>query len=283
MDTFLKLGLLTLILFQFVIDLLNTYSTPYEISDIAETSQGDIAIVEKDGTRAAIITKHGQNVTNLIIPSVGHLWGVARKDSVLFITEEMVRVIHVINENGTYIKRMDSGLIHQHDIDISDNILWITTNGNGVYKLTINENYDRVSLEQFVPNSLKFNLPIGLTIQGYNVVVVCYDSHNVHTYDMTSSDLVYSMGGYGSAGGQLTYPQDVVVDSAGKMYVADVGNNRVVLFSETGQFISNLLTREDGLEGRPVALEIIGNIIYVASQSPEKMHVVQLNVVLFPN
>lgn len=52
-------------------------------------------------------------------------------------------------------------------------------------------------------------------------------------------ELVCKMGGEGSQNGQISCPEGVVVDPAGNVYVADAGNNRIVKFSSSGQFITS--------------------------------------------
>jgi sugar lactone lactonase YvrE len=47
------------------------------------------------------------------------------------------------------------------------------------------------------------------------------------------------MGGTGSGDGELDYPGDVAIDAAGRFYVADSGNGRIVIFDAAGEFVAN--------------------------------------------
>ena len=49
---------------------------------------------------------------------------------------------------------------------------------------------------------------------------------------------VKSWGEFGTGNGQFKYPEDVAVDSAGHVFVADFHNNRIQKFDNNGNFIS---------------------------------------------
>src|SRR5450756_2195778 len=76
-------------------------------------------------------------------------------------------------------------------------------------------------------------------------VVVCDTGYGrIH---VLSADLVYKrlIGSLGSRRGQLQYPADVAVDSAGNIYVADFFGNKVVKYRNDGSVLM-----EFGKEGK---------------------------------
>ena len=80
----------------------------------------------------------------------------------------------------------------------------------------------------------------------------------------------------GSASGQLNDPEDVAIDAAGNLYVADAGNNRIQKFSPAGKLLAVWGGPEGGstpgMFQRPtgVALDAAGNI-YVADSANNRI------------
>ncbi|MBU0706736.1 peptidoglycan DD-metalloendopeptidase family protein, partial [Patescibacteria group bacterium] len=64
---------------------------------------------------------------------------------------------------------------------------------------------------------------------------------------------------YGSADGQFTFPQSVVVDASGNIFVLDTGNNRIQKFSPDGAFVSKF---GEGILSSPQGIDVdsSGNI-----------------------
>jgi DNA-binding beta-propeller fold protein YncE len=65
-------------------------------------------------------------------------------------------------------------------------------------------------------------------------------------------------GGAGSAPGQFQQPHSIAIDSKGRVYVADRGNNRIQIFDQSGRFL-----RQWTNFGTPWGLFIKGDTIYV--------------------
>ena len=85
------------------------------------------------------------------------------------------------------------------------------------------------------------------------------------------------MGEEGSGDGQLDIPYDIDIDWCSRVYVADRRNNRIVLFSAIGQFLSNVVTGQHGLAGRPQSLYVQNNFLYITNEySPYSLFVVEL-------
>jgi DNA-binding beta-propeller fold protein YncE len=79
---------------------------------------------------------------------------------------------------------------------------------------------------------------------------------------------VTAWGKHGSAQGEFNTPHGLAMDSAGHLYVADRGNNRIQIFDQNGKFIA-----EWRQFGRPSGVYIRDDIIYVCdSQSNDKVN-----------
>ena len=75
--------------------------------------------------------------------------------------------------------------------------------------------------------------PSGLEYSSFDDTLVVADTgnHKLSKYNSVTGALIWSVGGYGTAGGNLNDPRDVGVDSLGNIYVADTGNRRIVKFA----------------------------------------------------
>ncbi len=69
-----------------------------------------------------------------------------------------------------------------------------------------------------------------------NVYVAEYQGNVVRKFN-ADGQLVGTLGGTGSADGQLRNPGGLATDSTGALYVTDAGNSRVQKFSSTGNFL----------------------------------------------
>ena len=85
---------------------------------------------------------------------------------------------------------------------------------------------------------LEFSSPVGIAVHPQSQKMYVADNGN-HRIQVLESDLTFShvFGKHGSSDGELNFPWDVAVDSAGKVYVADSWNNRIQVFTEDGQHL----------------------------------------------
>ncbi len=80
-----------------------------------------------------------------------------------------------------------------------------------------------------------------------------------------SGEFLTSWGSQGSGPGQFAVPHDLAMDSSGRIFVGDRGNNRVQIFDQDGNFI-----KEWPQFGRPSGLFIDDNdMLYVTDSSSE--------------
>jgi hypothetical protein len=257
------------------VDQVQSYDIPFDVSGLTGTSDGDLVFVEHVGKRVSVVNVKGNIKKTITIPGARALFGVARQGQVLFITDHDNKLIHVVNDGCDYITSINTGLSYMHDIYISNNTLWVTTRDDGFYRIYIDSNYTITNKQQLVAPSSSFDKPFGVSGWGSHLVVVCWFSHNLHILTMSGSPVVPPVGGQGSGG--WFGPIDVVTDPAGRIYVVDIDDKRIVLFSQTGQFIKNLATQQDILTGIPRALYVYNNHLYVSTFSPYKLYVISLS------
>ena len=109
-----------------------------------------------------------------------------------------------------------------------------------------------------------FNDPYGITLYNKEVYVCDCNNHRIRVFDL---DLNFkrAIGSYGKERGKLSTPYDVKFDSAGYMYVADWGNERVQVFDNEGCYIRLLNEEEQGKKlCRPSSLHIVDKYVYVS-------------------
>lgn len=87
-----------------------------------------------------------------------------------------------------------------------------------------------------------FSSPVGLTVDGSGNVYVAESGNNRVQKLSAAEAFVFQVGrsdeASGSANGELSSPNDVVLDSEGNIFVTDTGNNRVQKFNSSGTYVS---------------------------------------------
>ena len=82
----------------------------------------------------------------------------------------------------------------------------------------------------------EFDVPRGLTLRD-NLVYVCdHNNHRIQVFDL-DLNFVRSIGSRGSGRGEFDAPFNITFDTAGNMYVAEWGNERVQVMDSSGRFI----------------------------------------------
>lgn len=88
-----------------------------------------------------------------------------------------------------------------------------------------------------------FNEPNAVVVAPTGDIFVC-DGHNpgkgnARVVKFTKDGkFIKQWGGHGTAPGQFEKPHALAFDSAGRLYVGDVGNNRIQIFTQDGQFVA---------------------------------------------
>lgn len=81
-----------------------------------------------------------------------------------------------------------------------------------------------------------------------DVVVVSEERHRISVLSWVDGSLMARFGGRGSGPGQLSSPGDIrLLARGGGVVVADSGNNRLCVFTLSGEFVTTIGSREQGL------------------------------------
>ena len=244
--------------------------------DLVDTTGGHLALVELFGQRAGIYTTGGDLKTPLHIPGRPLLRDIARQGRILFITDSESN-IHLLHDNGTYLRSVTSGIKRAYGLAVSDSTFWVTTFTEGVHALTFDSDYVITARETFLPPDSDCMEPAGVAVMGDSVALACSLSHTVNLYTKAASPALPPLGGWGDKDGQLQNPMDVAMDTQGRIYVADSYNQRVVFYSGAGVFLGSLVSHNDGLRGNPVGLFVSNQKLYVTTTEPNRLYVVHLN------
>ena len=131
--------------------------------------------------------------------------------------------------------------------------------------------------------STLFPSPIGISAGvdelGNPVILVSQDVKNQVTEykpDGTPTGEQFGTGTAGNGPNQLRAPRDAATDSAGNVYVADYGNDRIVKFGPTGNAITSWGSSggADGQFRRPYGVDVdVNNRIYVADSTNHRVQI----------
>ena len=115
---------------------------------------------------------------------------------------------------------------------------------------------------------LEFNDPRGIATNDKNVYVCDAGNNRIQ---VLNEDLTYysSFGSYGSGPGQMNFPEDIAIDSSGKVFVADYKNNRIQVLNPEGQFLYQFNEQGHGMEqlSYPTGVSIDSDdFVYVPQQ-----------------
>lgn len=210
--------------------------------------------------------------------------GVDANDRVYLITRSDVRVI-VYEHDGTFVTSWGEGVFTPrthcirfgpdgavYTVDDGDHtVRKFTPDGKqlmmlgtpGVasdtgYDPKIKDPFDR--LASITHGGPPFNRPTGVAIAPNGELYVCdgYGNARVHRFSADGT-FIQSWGEPGTKPGQFNLPHDIWVAPDGRVFVADRENDRIQVFSPTGQFLDQWTHVQ-----RPTGLCMRDGLIYVS-------------------
>ena len=121
-------------------------------------------------------------------------------------------------------------------VDDEGNILVADSGNHRIQKFT-NDGQFLASVGTKGTGPLQFNNPIGVAFHNKKLYVADKSNHRI---EVLNSDLTFSSiikGKHGSKSGEFAFPWGVTCDSAGNVYVADSGNDRIQVFTASGKLL----------------------------------------------
>lgn len=91
----------------------------------------------------------------------------------------------------------------------------------------------------------EFDGPSALAIRGDFMYVCEVNNHRVQKFRVSTREFVSKFGGRGEGDGQFSAPKGICLDSEGRVFVADHGNNRIQIFSEDAGFVHSIECRNN--------------------------------------
>jgi hypothetical protein len=164
------------------------------------------------------------------------------------------------------------------DVDAAGNIYVADTGNNWIVRLSVNFNngtFTHVSTITGITN------PVDVVITNSSFWVLSASQNQVSEYSLSGS-LLYSLGSFGSGNGQFSSPRGISARfsnggiSSTDIYVADTGNDRVVMFtkgSSSGAYSAWYTVPIANSNLSDVASDPDGNA-YVMDQAQGRLHVV---------
>lgn len=276
---------------------LQQYSLPYQVVDMIATSKGDLAMISWNQSglprQADVFTAKGQHLIELPVRPSPHLAGIARKKHTLFIMDilpytrnetslsslppdpENKPTIHVMDENGTYIKAMTLTDYRLNDagigpIAVDGTIIWVATKHNGPFKINFDSySYRIIETVQHTTTSGARQRPFSPTAIYVDLWRAFISSGSLYIYgkegfwsrfNLTIVNPLPSQGGI----------TDLAVDNDSrgiKLYTLWQETNLIACLSENGKYINTVLSTKNGLkiEDHPSTIVFNQNVLYVTA------------------
>jgi hypothetical protein len=158
------------------------------------------------------------------------------------------------DSNGNFMKALGAGkLLMPHGMFIDkDDHIWTCDNrvGNGIGDVCLEFAQDGKVLRTLGTPGVAgdgpqtFSEPNAVLIAPNGDIFVCDGhlagpGHNARVVKLDrNGKFIMQWGGHGSGPGQLEMPHALAMDSQGRLFVGDRGNNRVQIFDQNGKFIA---------------------------------------------
>ncbi|KAI6661809.1 PEP-CTERM domain protein [Oopsacas minuta] len=124
-------------------------------------------------------------------------------------------------------------------LDEPNQLIYIADWGNSRIQVV---SFEGKFLERFGQDILK--RPWGIAVTEDNVFITDEDIHALLQFNKKDYKLVKRTGNRGAGDGELNLPQGLCVDYNGDVYVAEVSNHRVSIFSKALEFVNCLGTQQ---------------------------------------
>jgi DNA-binding beta-propeller fold protein YncE len=149
-------------------------------------------------------------------------------------------------------------------VDVKGNILVADKQNHRIQKFT-SKGCFITSVGTYGTGHLQFSCPTGITVNASNGMVYVSDSCN-HRIQVLNSNLAFfsTFGKRGSSTGEFSYPHGIAYDRSGNLYVADLDNYRIQVFTHQGKFLRMFKQHRGKLWG-PIGIAIdLSDMVYIS-------------------
>ena len=252
--------------FSFKFGLEGTKAGESCISDIAVSDRtGTIAVADGGNKRIELFSSNGKFKTQFKLD--GGPFSVAFTDcgDLLTLACQNNNKLHLFSEEGQFIKHINDKHLKepQHLSIASDGRLIITDLASNEVKVLSPDGNDQL-VSMTAPNCDKF--PECAVYHQDKFYVSYPQAHCIKVFGKTGV-YIYDIGCEGSSDGQLDYPVGLVIDKCNQLIVCDAGNERLQLFTLSGEFLSTL--GKESFYDRPLcaAINLNSETLFVSSSS----------------
>ena len=110
----------------------------------------------------------------------------------------------------------------------------------------------------------QLRIPIGIAVNGDEVYVSDLDLHSIFHFKLPGLELIIKVGKKGTGKGEYDYPRQLTVATNGSVFVADSGNNRIVVMTQKLEFLQTI---EHTSMTVPYDVKLLDNKVFVLSSS----------------
>ena len=203
--------------------------------------------------------------------------GIAYRSGHLYICDTGFNVVHdwdLATGKARHVKPPGE-VSFDHPVDVaSDEVgtLYIADSGRGEI-LAIDSRHDSI-LFMRPPGGESFK-PVAVAVHDGKLYSTNIETHRVDVFSTENGSHIGSFGRLGSDSGNFYYPMGITVDTGGRIYVADMMNSRVQMFSPQHAFELSMggPGNRYGDMGKPKHLDVgPDNTIFVADSEFAHIH-----------
>lgn len=157
---------------------------------------------------------------------------------------------------------------------INNGVFYYILKDNTLLAKRGNEEVFRIPKNAQMKYNFTLSEPEALAVYNNKVYVLDSDDDKVVILDAEHGFNLSQFGENGTNEGQLKSPNDIVIDSNGKVFVSDYKNNRINIYNEQGMYLSKISLGEK----RPIKLAISKfNTLYIAIEDQKTIYYVETN------
>lgn len=206
-------------------------SFPY---GVAKMANGNLLVTEAGNNRIQEFDEKGKSRGFLVDSSNGFGMqkpGVIRIDSKgkVYVGDLSAGKVFVISPEGRALRTI-SGIDYPHGLalDETHNIIYVASSTSGTIKSFPLEKVDRKGGSYPTYSNLGLIRGIACDARGY-LYVVNSNQGSVQVFNETGYPML-SFGTRGNENGQMLYPNGIDISTEGRIYIADWGNSRIVVW-----------------------------------------------------